>query len=226
MRLPLKKRRAKKKATRPKRPEMAAAPREERRCIVSGETGSKDTLIRFVVGPGDVVVPDLAGRLPGRGLWVSATREAVETAMRKGLFAKAARMKAVAGETLADDVETLLAKRASAALGLARKAGVLVTGFEKVMAEISAGRLAILIEARDGSEDGMRKLAGALKSRYAALQKPDAPILRPLWGEEMDLALGRANVVHAALTQGSMERKVLGDLARLESYGRQDRLRP
>ncbi|HEY4343652.1 MAG TPA: RNA-binding protein [Parvibaculum sp.] len=197
--------------------------REERRCIVTGEIGSKENLIRFVVGPEDVVVPDLGEKLPGRGLWVTARREAVETAIRKGLFAKAARAKAEAGETLADEVEVLLARRASAALGLARKAGELVTGFEKVMAEITAGRLAILIEARDGSEDGSRKLAGALKARYAALQKAQAPLLRPLWGDEMGLALGRSNVVHAALTQGSMERKVLADLARLEAYGRKQR---
>jgi hypothetical protein len=196
------------------------ASREERRCIVSGEVGPREALIRFVIGPDDLVVPDLGERLPGRGIWVTATREAVETAIRKGLFAKAARTKAMAAEGLADEIEGLLAKRAAAALGLARKAGALVTGYEKVLAEISAGRLAILIEARDGSEDGMRKLAGAMKSRYAALQKAPAPILRPLWGNEMDLALGRANVVHAALSTGSMERKVFGDLARLESYGR------
>ena len=201
----------------------SGASREERRCIVSGEVGPREALIRFVIGPDDLVVPDLAERLPGRGLWVTASREAVETAVRKGLFAKAARTKAMASEGLADEVEALLAKRAAAALGLARKAGELVTGFEKVMAEISAGRLAILIEARDGSEDGMRKLAGALKSRYAALHKAPAPILRPLWGDEMGLALGRANVVNAALTTGSMERKVFGDLARLESFGRVDR---
>jgi predicted RNA-binding protein YlxR (DUF448 family) len=198
--------------------------KEERRCIVSGETGSKDALIRFVVGPEDVVVPDLGERLPGRGIWVTASREAVETAVRKGLFARAARAKAVASDRLADEVEALLAKRGAAALGLARKAGALVTGFEKVMAEISAGRLVLLIEARDGSEDGTRKMAGALKSRYDALQKAPAPILRPLWGDEMGLALGRANVVHAALTQGSMAKKVLADLARLESYGRTPRL--
>jgi predicted RNA-binding protein YlxR (DUF448 family) len=200
-----------------------AAHKEERRCIVSGETGPKEALIRFVIGPEDQVVADLAERLPGRGIWLTATREAVETAAKKGLFARAAKAKAVAGEGLADEVEALLAKRASAALGLARKAGELVTGFEKVLAEISAGRLRVLIEARDGSEDGMRKMAGALKSRYDALQKAPAPILRPLWGDEMGLALGRANVVHAALTQGSMEKKVLADLARLESYGRKTR---
>tara|TARA_R110002110_G_scaffold9751_3_gene47689 strand:- start:1935 stop:2561 length:627 start_codon:yes stop_codon:yes gene_type:complete len=196
------------------------AGKEERRCIVSGEVGPREALIRFVIGPEEAVVPDLGERLPGRGMWVTSTREAVETAIRKGLFAKAAKTKAVAADSLADDLEALLAKRAASALGLARKAGALVTGYEKVLAEIAAGRLAILIEARDGSEDGMRKLAGALKSRYAALNRPEPPILKPLWGDEMDLALGRANVVHAALTQGSMKSKVLGDLARLESYGR------
>ena len=200
-----------------------SARKEERRCIVHGETGSKDGLIRFVIGPEDQVVPDLAERLPGRGIWVTSARDAVETAAAKGLFAKAARTKAVAGESLADEVEALLAKRAANALGLARKAGALVAGFEKVMAEISAGRLVALIEARDGSDDGMRKMTGALKTRYDALQKPAAPVFRALWSDEMGLALGRANVVHAALTQGSMKTKVLGDLARLESYGRKAR---
>ncbi len=199
------------------------AGKEERRCIVSGEVGPREALVRFVIGPEDAVVPDLGERLPGRGMWVTSTREAVETAIRKGLFAKSAKATAVAADSLADDLEALLAKRAASALGLARKAGALVTGYEKVLAEISAGRLVLLIEARDGSEDGMRKLAGALKSRYAALNRAEPPILKPLWGDEMDLALGRANVVHAALTQGSMKSKVLGDLARLESYGRMTR---
>ncbi|MDO8422001.1 MAG: RNA-binding protein [Parvibaculum sp.] len=199
------------------------AGKEERRCIVSGEVGPREALIRFVIGPEDAVVPDLGERLPGRGMWVTSTREAVETAIRKGLFAKSAKASAVAAPSLADDLEALLAKRAASALGLARKAGALVTGYEKVLAEIAAGRLVLLIEARDGSEDGMRKLAGALKSRYSALNRAEPPILKPLWGDEMDLALGRANVVHAALTQGSMKSKVLGDLARLESYGRMTR---
>ena len=196
---------------------------EERRCIVTGEVGPKNGLIRFVIGPDKTVVPDLGERLPGRGIWVSARREAVETAIRKGLFSRAAREKVEASETLADEVERLLAKRASDALGLARKAGRLVMGFEKVLAAIGKGEVALLIEARDASDDGARKLAGALKSRARAEEKPDVPILRPLFAAEMGLALGRANVVHAALTQGSMKEKVSGDLARLESYGRQGR---
>lgn len=196
---------------------------EARRCIVTGEVGPKEGLIRFVVGPDGTVVPDLGEKLPGRGIWVSARREAVETAIRKGLFSRAARAKVEATEALADEVERLLAKRACEALGLARKAGALITGFEKVMSAIAKGEAAALIEARDGGEDGGRKLAGALKARQAADEKAGVPILRPLWAAEMGLALGRANVVHAALTQGSMKEKVLADLARLESFGRKSR---
>lgn len=189
---------------------------EERRCIVTGESGSKDGLIRFVVDPEGRIVADLAERLPGRGLWVSARREIVEKALTKGAFAKAARMKVDVAETLADEVEGLLVRRASDALGLARKAGSLVAGFEKVLKAIAAGNVALLIEARDGSEDGGRKLENALVARYG----DRARVLRGLWGDEMGLALGRANVVHAALTQGSMNEKVLVDFTRLELYGR------
>ncbi|MGB5949269.1 MAG: RNA-binding protein [Parvibaculum sp.] len=203
--------------------EAAGRQAEERRCIVTGEAGPKEGLIRFVIGPQASPVPDLGERLPGRGIWVSARREAVETAIRKGLFSRAARMKVEASEALADEVERLLAKRAMEALGLARKAGCLVLGFEKVMAAIGKGEVALLIEARDGSEDGARKLAGALKARDQGAAKRATPILSPLWTAEMGLALGRANVVHAALTQGSMKNKVLADLARLESYGRKER---
>lgn len=196
---------------------------EARRCIVTGEVGPKEGLIRFVVGPDGAVVPDLGEKLPGRGIWVQARREAVETAVRKGLFSRAARAKVEATEALADEVERLLAKRACEALGLARKAGALTMGFEKVMSTIAKGEAAALIEARDGAGDGGRKLAGALKARQAGGEKAGVPILRPLWAAEMGLALGRANVVHAALTQGSMKEKVLADLARLESFGRKSR---
>ncbi|HUD51524.1 RNA-binding protein [Parvibaculum sp.] len=196
---------------------------EERRCIVTGEVGPKEGLIRFVIGPEGTPVPDLGERLPGRGIWVSARREALETAIRKGLFSKAAREKVEVPEGLADDVEALLTKRAAGALGLARKAGALVLGFEKVLTAIGKGEVALLIEARDGSEDGSRKLEAALRTRNSGAGKADVPVLRPLFVAEMGLALGRANVVHAALTKGSMEEKVMADLARLESYGRQMR---
>lgn len=195
----------------------------ERRCIVTGETGGKEGLIRFVLDPEGRVVPDLAEKLPGRGLWVTATRETVEKAAAKGHFAKAARAPAAADPGLAGLVERLLARRAADALGLARKAGALEAGFEKVLTAIERGRVAALIEARDGSQDGRRKLEQRLRVTKEQGILGDVPVLSPLWADEMGLALGRGNVIHAALIQGRMQAKVLGELARLERYGRKDR---
>ena len=195
----------------------------ERRCIVTGESGGKEGLIRFVLDPESRVVPDLAEKLPGRGFWVTATRETVEKAAAKGHFAKAARASAIADPGLADLVERLLARRAADALGLARKAGALEAGFEKVMTAIERGRVAALIEARDGSQDGRRKLEQRLRVMKEQGILGDVPVLSPLWTDEMGLALGRGNVIHAALIQGRMQAKVLGDLARLARYGRKDR---
>jgi uncharacterized protein len=196
----------------------------ERRCIVSGESGGKDGLIRFVLDPEGQVVPDLAEKLPGRGLWVTAVREMVEKAALKGHFAKAAKAPAKAGPELADLVERLLARRAADALGLARKAGALETGFEKVLTAIERGRIAALIEARDGAQDGRRKLEQRLRVVKEQGILGDVPVLSPLWADEMGLALGRGNVIHAALIPGRMQAKVVADLARLARYGR--KLRP
>lgn len=205
---------------------MAKAPdgkKEERRCIVSGEIDEKDGLIRFVVDPEGRVMADPAARLPGRGMWVTARREIVEQAMRKGLFARAARAKVTVPPTLADEVEAMLARRAAETLGLARKASALVMGFEKVLTAISSGKAILLIEARDGAEDGRRKIEQRLRVIEEAGGPANVPVLRPLWSDEMGLALGRANVVHAALIQGRMRVKVEGDLARLDLYGRSAR---
>ncbi|MEQ8266255.1 MAG: RNA-binding protein [Parvibaculum sp.] len=195
----------------------------ERRCIVSGESGAKEGLIRFVLDPEGRVVPDLAEKLPGRGFWVGATRTMVEKAAAKGHFAKAARAPAIVDPGLADLVERLLARRAADTLGLARKAGALETGFEKVMKAIDKGRVVCLIEARDGAEDGRRKLEQRLRVAKEQGILPDVPVLSPLWADEMGLALGRGNVIHAALIQGRMQAKVMADLARLARYGRKDR---
>ena len=137
------------------------AGRRERRDIVSGEVMDEARLIRFVAGPDGPVAPDLARKLPGRGLWVAADRASVETAAKKGLFARAAKAKLSAPADLADQVEALLKRRLLSGLGLARKAGELTSGFEKVLAAIAAGKAAWLIEASDGAADGRRKLLAA-----------------------------------------------------------------
>ena len=129
------------------KPATLAAAHRERRDIVTGEVMDEAVLIRFVAGPGGQVVPDLARKLPGRGIWVAANRASVETATKKGLFARAAKAKVSVSPDLPDQVESLLKARLLSGLGLARRGGALVSGFEKVAAAIEAGKAAWLIEA-------------------------------------------------------------------------------
>lgn len=189
-----------------------ASPRQ-RRDIVSGEVMDEGRLIRFVAGPDGTVVPDVARKLPGRGLWVAATREAVATAARKGLFSRAAKARLSAPADLADQAERLLRTRLLAGLGLARKAGDLVLGFEKVAAAVRAGRVAWLVEASDGAEDGRRKLRQAA---HAAPAQPRTLIL--FTSAELSLALGAPNVIHTAFLAGRGAERWTLDVERLAGF--------
>ena len=169
----------------------------ERRDIVTGQVMDEAALLRFVAGPDGAVVPDLARKLPGRGLWVEANREAVTTAAKKGLFSRAAKTKLSAPADLADQVEAGLKRRLLAGLGLARRSGDLISGFEKVAASITAGKAAWMIEASNGAHDGRRKLLAL------ARKSPRNPGLFGLFSDEqLGLALGGENVIHLALLAG------------------------
>ena len=133
-----------------------------RRCLVTREIRPKAELLRFVVGPDDRLLTDPAERMPGRGLWLTPRRDIVAIAAAKGLFAKAARRRVVLPSDLAGEVEQLLRARCLALLGLARRAGQLRTGFEKVREDLKAGRAGLLLAARDGAPDGRQKLAALL----------------------------------------------------------------
>lgn len=185
----------------------------ERRDIVSGEVMEEARLIRFVPGPDGVVVPDLARKLPGRGLWVAADRASVETAARKGLFSRAAKAKLQASPDLADQVESLLRRRVLSALGLARKAGDLTSGFEKVSAAIQSGKTAWLIEASDGAADGRRKL-------WAQARRQSRPpgLLGVFTASELGLALGLENVIHTAFLAGRAADRWAQDVHRLAGF--------
>lgn len=185
----------------------------ERRDIVTGAVMDEARLIRFVAGPDGVVVPDLARKLPGRGLWVAADRASVETAARKGLFARAAKAKVVAPPDLADLVESLLKRRLLSGLGLARRAGDLTSGFEKVSAAITAGKAAWLIEASDGAADGRRKLWAKTRK-----QSPPTPIFGVFDAEELGLALGAENVIHTAFLAGRAADRWAQDAHRLSGF--------
>lgn len=187
--------------------EEAAGP--VRRCVVTGQQKSTDQLIRFVVGPDDSIVPDLAGNLPGRGLWLSASRDVVNTASEKKLFAKAAKRKVTVPPRLADDIEAQMVRRCMDALGLARRAGRVVAGFEKTDAWLRAAKRGLLVAARDGSEDGKSKLR-ALAPGLAQFTVLDAA--------ELGRALGRDHVVHAAVASGGLADRLVYEQSRLLGF--------
>ncbi|MEH3119002.1 MAG: RNA-binding protein [Methylorubrum populi] len=175
-----------------------------RTCIVTRTAQSPSGLIRFVLGPDGTVVPDLRARLPGRGAWVTATRATVEAAVKRRAFNRAFRTsEAKVAPDLAEQVSDGLRTDLRQALALANKAGCVVTGFGKVeSAVLGAGGVAALIHASDAAADGRRKLAAALRRRYG-----DAisviPVVDDLSNAELDMALGRDHVIHAALIAGA-----------------------
>ena len=178
----------------------------ERRCIATGRSQPATGLIRFVVGPGNEIVPDIVGKLPGRGIWVSADRAALETAVRKGHFPRAARAKVSVPADLAQRVEQLLARRVIELLSMARKAGDAVAGFEKTKAALATGEAVALIQAADGSERGKTKL------RPPPGENTHVTCLS---AAEIGLAFGREHVIHAALMTGGLATRVVEEASRL-----------
>ncbi len=185
----------------------------ERRDIVSGQVMDEAALVRFVAGPDGAVVPDLARKLPGRGMWVAADRASVAAATKKGLFARSAKAKLSASPDLPDQVEALLRRRVLDGLGLAKRAGDLISGFEKVAAALSAGKAAWLIEAADGAADGRRKISNV------ARKSPNPPqVLGLFTAEELGLALGGENVIHTAFLAGRGAGRWTEDVRKLAGF--------
>jgi predicted RNA-binding protein YlxR (DUF448 family) len=186
----------------------------ERRCIVTGEVLAEGHLIRFVADPDGRVVPDIAAKLPGRGMWVSAERAILERAIARNHFSKAAKAPLSASPDLPDRVEKLIVQRMADDLGLARRAGSVVLGFDQITKAFEAKPAPVLlVEASDGSADGKRKLFGAA---FAQGLKPR--IIDCLNCEELSLALGRENVVHAALKSGQLAERLELNAGRLAGF--------
>lgn len=186
----------------------------ERRCIVTGDVMPDSRLVRFVAAPDGQVVPDVAAKLPGRGLWVTATRKAVTLAVEKKLFARAAKAHVTAATDLAERTEKALVTRMLGDLGIARRSGALVLGFDNVLRALDSARPpGVLIEAIDGSGDGKRKLYNAAHARG---MKPQ--VLECLTSAELGLALGRENVIHAAVQPGGLAERLTFDAERLQGF--------
>jgi len=200
-----------------------AKPGSTRTCVVSRQVKSTDELIRFVLSPAGEVVPDVRRKLPGRGLWVSLSRAAVTEAAKRGLFAKAFKRAVTLPPDLAEQTDHLLARSALDALAMVGKAGEIVCGFGKVEDAIAAGNAVALIHASDGADDGIRKLDA--KSASVAGKNPqmvDSPRIQAFKIDELDLALGRSNVVHAALLSGPATRTFLSRWRTLDRFRNPD----
>jgi len=199
--------------------ELDAGPRKggpgtERLCAVTRTVKPVEDLIRFVVGP-DGVVPDLKRKLPGRGLWITADRLTLKDAVTRNVFARGFKRDIRATGELIDQTELMLQRAVLDALAIAGKAGSVLTGFSKVEAAVAREAIVGLIHASDAGQDGVNKLAGALRHR------PDGaaiPAIKTFTTAQLDLALGRSNVVHAALLAGPANDTVLARLARLERF--------
>lgn len=186
-----------------------AAP--ERRCIATGEVRPKAGLVRFVVGPEGQIVPDILEKLPGRGIWVEASRSALDRAVGKRLFSRAARQSVLVPETLVAEVEKQLVQRVIELVALSRKAGQAVAGYEKVRGWLDQGAAAVLIQATDGSERGKTKLRAP---------EGEDTYINVLTAQELGLAFGREHVIHGALAAGRLTRRVVEDAARLSGLRR------
>jgi predicted RNA-binding protein YlxR (DUF448 family) len=193
----------------PQRRPRAADGATTRRCIVTGEVLPQARLIRFVVDPAGAIVPDVAGNLPGRGLWLTARHDIVVKAVAKRLFARAARANVTVEADLADRIEPLLAARCCGLLGLARRAGQAMAGFAKVRALVAGNGAAVLVEAADGGADSRGKLVALA---------PGLPVVDLLSCAELSAALGREHAAHAALLPGRLAKAFLAEAARLGGF--------
>src|SRR5262249_2704699 len=191
------------------------APGTERLCAATGKVKPVGELIRFVVDPDGAVVPDLRRRLPGRGVWVTATRDALGTAIARKAVARAFKREVRLAGDLVATIERLLEQGALDALAMCRKAGTVAIGFSSVDAALARDRVRTLLNAAEAAPDGMRKLMAALRRRHDA---GEIAVIDAFTSAQLDLALGRSNVIHAALLAGPESETFLARDARLDCF--------
>ncbi len=187
----------------------------QRRCALTRAHRAKTDLIRFVLGPDGTVVPDFKERLPGRGVWLTAACDTIAEAAKRRVFSRALKAEARVPDGLAERVDSLLAESALGAFALANKAGEVVFGHTKVEEALTKGRTIALVHAADAAADGVRKLDG--KAR-AVTGGHGLPAICVFTADELGLASGRTNVIHAALIQGGAAQKFLAAASRVERY--------
>jgi len=183
----------------------------ERRDLVTHQVMDESRLIRFVAGPDGAVAPDLGRKLPGRGMWVEASRASIDAAVKKNLFSRSAKAALKPSADLADRVEAQLVRRCLDQLGLARREGVLISGFEKSAAAIRSGKAAWLIEATDGASDGRGKLLSLARHQTTR-------VCGAFGVDDLSLALGLENAIHAVLLAGGRADRWGQEASRLAGF--------
>jgi len=178
-----------------------------RRCLVSRESLPKAQLIRFAADPDGKVLPDIDGKLPGHGFWVQAERKALEQACRRNLFAKAAKQSLTVPADTLDLIELLLRRRCLDLIGLARRAGAAVAGFEKCRAWLQSGRAGLLLAASDGAADGRAKMRAFAD---------DLPVVEVFTSDEISKVLSHENTIHAVVAPGGFADKIKAEVERLK----------
>lgn len=181
----------------------------QRRCIITGEVRDRSNLFRFVIGPGGELVPDVASHLPGRGLWMIPRRDIIESAPPRRLLARLAHRSVIVPPGLADRVEALLVQRCLDMVGLARRAGLAVAGFEKVCDAVRTGKVGLLILALDGAEGGRRKVRAAGRGLPAAIV---------LTAAEMGAIFGRDHVVNIAIGLGRLSGRLIAIAEKITGF--------
>ncbi|HEX5509208.1 MAG TPA: RNA-binding protein [Pseudolabrys sp.] len=189
----------------------------ERLCALTHTSKSVDEMIRFVVGPNGAAVPDVKRKLPGRGIWITGSRAALDDAIKRNVFARGFKRTVRLPPDLAALTENLLERAALDALAIAGKSGAVVCGFAKVEAAIAGGDLVALIHSSGAATDGKRKI-DALMHRQGTQKSRDLPIIDAFTGTQLDLALNRPNVVHAALLAGPVSETFLVRAMRLHRF--------
>ena len=185
------------------------AVKSQRRCIATGEIHDRSSLLRFVVGPNGELVADMASCLPGRGLWLTPRRDILESAIMRRLFARSAHRAITTPSGFADRVEALLVQRCLDAIGLARRAGLAVAGFEKVCEAVRTGKATLLLRALDGAEGGRRKIRAFGRGM---------PVAIVLTAAEMGAIFGRDHVVNIAIGDGRLSDRLIAIAEKIAGF--------
>jgi predicted RNA-binding protein YlxR (DUF448 family) len=204
------------------------APGAERFCAATSTVRPVGEMIRFVVSPDGLAVADLKRRLPGRGIWITATRQALRTAIARKVFGRGFKRDVRLAPDMIEATERLMEQGALAALAIAHKAGKVAIGFAKTEAALGRARIVALVHAADAASDGARKLDASLRRRLD-LDAAKIAVIDTFTSAQLDLALGRSNVVHAALLAGRESDTFMaraGLLDRFRTGGLNDRNEP